>query len=174
MNSQARIQELQNEIKCVNDWRDFQDAESVRSGLSHVPSQPAIFSTFARPSWNAKPFSGNAEPEQWAAKYWGHTWYIGKRFWKSNGVLFSTLSAGIESMEFSFVGTNFTHQRRRRKRIKHQFKIRDASQDRQPEIQSSLLREYFQRIMVQTNNDCRFQILISRNSTRQQRSLVGR
>ena len=29
----ARIQELQNEVKCMNDSRDFKDAESVRSGL---------------------------------------------------------------------------------------------------------------------------------------------
>ena len=41
----GKIQELQNEINCVNDSRDFQDAESVRSGQSHV-------------WWNAKPFSG--------------------------------------------------------------------------------------------------------------------
>ena len=36
----ARIQELQNEVTCTNDSRDFKDAESVHSGLSHVPSQP--------------------------------------------------------------------------------------------------------------------------------------
>ena len=34
----ARIQELQNEVKCMNDARDFTDAESVRSGPSHVPT----------------------------------------------------------------------------------------------------------------------------------------
>ena len=49
-------------------------------------------------------------------------------------------------------------------RIKHQFKIRDCSQDCQREIQSSKVREIFQRIMVQTNNDSRFQILILTNS----------
>ena len=37
----GKIQELQNEINCMNDSRDFQDAESVRSGHSHVTSQPA-------------------------------------------------------------------------------------------------------------------------------------
>ena len=31
-----QIQELQNEINCMNDSRDFQDAESARSGHSHV------------------------------------------------------------------------------------------------------------------------------------------
>ena len=36
----------------------------------------------------------------------------------------------------------------------------DASQDRQPEIHSTLRREVFQRIMEQTNKDCR-----SRNFT---------
>ena len=36
-------QELQNEINCSNDSRDFQDAESVRSGHSHVTSQPMSF-----------------------------------------------------------------------------------------------------------------------------------
>ena len=35
-------------------------------------------------------------------------------------------------------------------RIKHQFKIRDASPDRQPKIQSSVVREILQRILGQT------------------------
>ena len=34
----GKIQELQNEINCMKDSRDFQDAESVRSGNSHVTS----------------------------------------------------------------------------------------------------------------------------------------
>ena len=59
-------------------------------------------------------------------------------------------------------------------KAKRQLRIRDASQDRQPEIQSSLVREDFQRIMGQTNNDCRFRILILTNSRTHQRSLVGR
>ena len=33
----ARVQELQNEVNCSNDSKDFQDAESIRSGNSHVP-----------------------------------------------------------------------------------------------------------------------------------------
>ena len=36
------IEELKNEINCMNDSRDFQDAESARSGHSHVSSQPAF------------------------------------------------------------------------------------------------------------------------------------
>ena len=39
----GKIQELQNAANCMNDSRDFKDAESVRSGQSHVTSQPAFF-----------------------------------------------------------------------------------------------------------------------------------
>ena len=38
----AKIQELQNEVNFMNDSRDFEDAESVRSGQSHVTSQLAL------------------------------------------------------------------------------------------------------------------------------------
>ena len=42
----AKIQELQNEFNCMNDSRDLKDVESVRSGLSHVPSQAALLPFF--------------------------------------------------------------------------------------------------------------------------------
>ena len=45
----ARIQELQNEVNCLNDSRDLKDAELVRSGQSHVPSQPALLPPFRVP-----------------------------------------------------------------------------------------------------------------------------
>ena len=50
--------------------------------------------------------------------------------------------------------SRFTHQRWKRVRNKHQFKIRGTSLDRQPTILSSLMRETLSRIMEQTNNDC--------------------
>ena len=39
----GRIQELQNEINCMNDSKGFQDAESIRSGNSQVTSRPVSF-----------------------------------------------------------------------------------------------------------------------------------
>ena len=39
----GRVQELQNEVNCMNDFKYFQDAESVRSENSHVTSRPASF-----------------------------------------------------------------------------------------------------------------------------------
>ena len=38
----GKIQELQNEINCMNGSRVVKDAESVRSGQSHVTSQPVF------------------------------------------------------------------------------------------------------------------------------------
>ena len=39
----GRVQELQNEVNCMNVFRDFQDAKSVRSGNSHVTSRSVSF-----------------------------------------------------------------------------------------------------------------------------------
>ena len=39
----GRVQELENEVNCMNDSKDFQDAESIRSGNSHVTSRPVSF-----------------------------------------------------------------------------------------------------------------------------------
>ena len=63
-----------------------------------------------------------------------------------------------------------------RSKVKDQnkIKIRDATLDRQPKIQSSSVEETLQRIMVQTNNDCRFRISISTNFPHQQPLLAGR
>ena len=45
----GRVQEVQNEVNCINDSKDFQDAESVRSGNSHVTSRPVSFPTHPIP-----------------------------------------------------------------------------------------------------------------------------
>ena len=39
----GRVQELQNEVNCMNDSKDVQDAESIRSGNSHITSRPVSF-----------------------------------------------------------------------------------------------------------------------------------
>ena len=45
----GRVQELQNEVNCMNDSKDFQDAESVRSGNFHVTSRPVSFPPHPNP-----------------------------------------------------------------------------------------------------------------------------
>ena len=43
MELSGRLQELQNEVNCMNDTKDFRDAESTCSGNSHVTSPPGLF-----------------------------------------------------------------------------------------------------------------------------------
>ena len=49
------VQEVQNEVNCMNDSKDFQDAESVRSGNSHVTSRPMSFPTHPIPEGMLRP-----------------------------------------------------------------------------------------------------------------------
>ena len=51
----GRVQELQNEVNCMNDSKDFQDAESVRSGDSHVTNQPMLFPAHPIPEGMLRP-----------------------------------------------------------------------------------------------------------------------
>ena len=51
----GRVQELQNEINCVNDSKDFQDAESIRSGNSHDTSPPGLFPKHSVPEGLLRP-----------------------------------------------------------------------------------------------------------------------
>ena len=93
MELRARIQELQNEVNCLNDSRDFKNAESVRSGLSHVPSQPAIFPPYRDPLGL---LSRNSQPPD----IWNSQGLSGNVFYKSTSVFFVTLSRTIQSLDF--------------------------------------------------------------------------
>ena len=56
--SNAQIRTLldeQNEVNCMNDSRDFQDAEAVRSGNSHVTNQPMLFPKHPFPEGMLRP-----------------------------------------------------------------------------------------------------------------------
>ena len=89
----------QNEVNCMNDSKDFQDAESIRSGNSHVTQSTFVIPASPGTWGDVETFFRIAEPQRRAAKHLGHTWYIWKRFCKST-CIFSTLSSRIESMEF--------------------------------------------------------------------------
>ena len=67
----------------MNDSRDLQDAESIRSGNSHVTSRPVSLPLHPIPEGVLSRFFfffWNAEPQRRAAKHFGYTWFIGKRF----------------------------------------------------------------------------------------------
>ena len=66
----GRVQELQNEVNCMNDSKDFQDAESVRSGISHVTSRPVSFPPHPIPEGMLRPLFVSLSRKQGAPSIW--------------------------------------------------------------------------------------------------------
>ena len=102
----ARIQELQNEVNCMNDSRDFKDAESVRSGLSHVPSQPALLppnrDLGGMQSHSVGMLSRNDKPTD----IWDTHGISGNVFVNPPASSSPLYPGGVESMEFCYIRTN--------------------------------------------------------------------
>ena len=168
----GKIQDLQNELY---EWFTRFSGCWINSQWKFPRYQPTCVFPTSSNSWrNAEPFSRNAVPQQWAAKYLGHAWYIGKRFCKSRCVFISTLSTRIASMEFiarraaPFINSGEKWKARSRSRF--EMPVWTVSQ----RFSHPQCRRLFKVIMGQTNNDCRFRIFTLTNSPRQQRSLVGR
>ena len=158
---------------CMNDSRDFQDAESVRSGQSHVTSQPVSFPPHPVPGGMLSRSIGMPSRKDGPPSICNTHCISGNVF--AYPVASSTAPYPQELSPWSSaISEPIQSSTMKKVRIEHQFKIRDASRDRQPKIQSSLVREDFQIIMGQTNNDCRFLIFILTNSLHQQRLLVGK
>ena len=101
----GRLKELQIEVNCMNDSKDFQDAESVHSGNSHVTSRPVFYPSHPIFWREVEAFFRIAALQRRAAMHLGYTWNIWKRFCKSTCFLFSSLSSRIESMEDNHWGT---------------------------------------------------------------------
>ena len=88
MELSGRLQELQNEVNCMND--DFQDAESVRSGNSHVTSQPMLFPKHPIPEGLLRPSFVSPRRKEGLPDIWDTP---------GISVLYSSLSSRIQSME---------------------------------------------------------------------------
>ena len=91
----GRVQELQNEVNCKNDSKDFQDAESGRSA-----SRPVSFPPHPIPEgcWGILSYRRAAKKGRQA--FGTHMVYRETFFCKSNCIFISSLSSRIESMEF--------------------------------------------------------------------------
>ena len=168
----GKIQKLQNEIYCMSDSRDFQDAESVRSGQSHVANQPVSFPRHPYPGGMLRRYVGMPSRREGPPSIWETHGISGNVF--ANPTASFSAPYPHESNPWSSNVSEHTHHHMWWVKANNHFRIRDANQDRQQKIQSSPEREDFQRIMGQTNNDCRFQIFISTNSPHHYRLLVGR
>ena len=80
------------------DSKDFQDAESIRSGHSHVTSRPVSFPPHPIPEGMLSRSIGMPSRREGPPSIWDTHGISGN----SRCVIFSTLSAGIVSMEFQY------------------------------------------------------------------------
>ena len=96
----GKIQELQNEVNCMIDSKDFQDAESIRSGNSHVTSQPVSFPPHPIPGGMLSRSVGMPSRREGPHSIWDTHGISGNVFCKSSRVFFSNLSTRIASVEF--------------------------------------------------------------------------
>ena len=169
----GRIQELQNEINCMNDSRDFQDAESVRSANSHVTSQPVSFPPHPTPEGMLSRSFVSPSRREGPPSIWDTHGLSGNVFVNpdapSSAPYPQELNPWSSSTEEPLLSSTVEKSEK-----KHQFRNRDASLDRQPKNQSSLVREILHRTMGQANNDCRLRTFILTSSLHQQPLLAGR
>ena len=96
----GRIQEMRNEVNCLNDSKDFQDAESVSSGNSHVTSRPVSFPPHPIPEGMLSRSFGVPSRREGPPSIWDTHGTSGNFSCKSRCVIISTLSSRIKSMEF--------------------------------------------------------------------------
>ena len=137
----GKIQKLQNEINCMNDSRDFQDAESVRSGNSHVTSRPVSFPPHPIPGRMLSRSLGMPSHREGPPSAWDTHGISGNVF--VNPVASSSAPYPQELNSWVPVPkSRFIHPQWKRVETKHQFKIRDASLDSQPKIQSSSTADF--------------------------------
>ena len=98
MELSGRLQELQNEVNCMNDSEDFQDAESVRSGKSHVTSRPVSFPSHPIPEGLLRPSFASPRRKKGPPSIWDTHGTSGNVFANFPCVFFSSLPSRIESM----------------------------------------------------------------------------
>ena len=167
----GKIRELQNEINCMNDSKDFQDAESVRSGNSHVTSQPVSFPPHPIPGGMLSRSIGTSRRE--GPNIWDTHGISGNVF--ANPVASSSAPSPQELNPWSSGREEPIHSSTVEKSEK-QTPVQDQRCQSEQSAKSSVIPSEgaYLKNYVQTNNDCRFQIIISTNTLQQQRLLVGR
>ena len=149
MELSGRVQELQNEVNCMNDSKDFQDAESIRSGNSHVTSRPVSshLIQYLKGCCDILSYRRAAKKDRQAV---GTHMVYRATFLSIHMHLHQLLILKNWIHGGQPLRSRFLCQQRRKVKDQNKIEIWDASLDRQPEIQSSSVEETLQRIMEQT------------------------
>ena len=142
----GQIQELQNEVNCMSDSEEFQDAESIRSGNSHVTSRPVSFPPHPIPEGMISRSIGMPSRREGPPSIWDTHGISGNVF--VNPDASSSALYPQELNQWSSSIEEPLHSSTVEKGVKgeHKIKIRDASLDSQPKIQSSSVEETLQNL----------------------------
>ena len=172
MKLSGRVQEL-HEVNCMNDSKDFQDAETVRSGNSHVTNRPVSFPPLPIPEGMLRHSFVSPRRKEGPPSIWDTHGFSGNVFCKSTCIFISSLSSRIERMEcvnwgaatYVYSGEKWKTRTKWRSEmpvwtVSHRF--------------SHSVEEILPRILGQTNNDCRFLIFTLTISLHQQPLPAGR
>ena len=96
----GRVQELQYEVNCMIHFKDFQDAEPVRSGNSHVTSRPVSFPPHPTPEGLLRHSFVSPRRKEGRQAFGTQHGISGNVFCKFTCIFISSLSSRIASMEF--------------------------------------------------------------------------
>ena len=168
-----RLQELQNEVNCMNDSKEFQDAESVRSGNSHVTNQPMLFPKYPIPEGMLRPSFVSPRRKEGPPCICDTPGISGNVFVNPHAC-----STAPYPQELNPWGTT----------IEQPFHMSTAEKSERPEQNQDLRCQSgpsakesvifsggdSSKNYGQTNNDCRFRISIFTGSLHQQPLLAGR
>ena len=170
----GRVQELQNEVNCMNDSKDFQDAESVRSGNSHVTSRPVSFPPHPTPEGMLRHSFVSPCRREGPPSIWDTHGISGNVFADPPASSSAPYPPELHQWNSSIEEPLHSSTVEKSERPEQNQDLRCQSGPSAKEIQSPSVDEILQRIMGQTNNDCRFRIFTLTSSLHQQHLLAGR
>ena len=146
----------------MNDSKDFQDAESVRSGTSTLPVDQCHSHLMRYLEGCCDILLYRRASEKGRQAFGTHMVYR-ETFLQIHML---PLQLPILKNWINWIRPRSRSIQPQWRKVKGQNKIEiwDANLDRQPRIQSSSVEETLSRIMVQINNDCRSQVFTTTNS----------
>ena len=168
----SRVKELQNEVNCMNDSKDFQDAESVRSGNSHVTSRPVSFPPHPIPEGMLRHSFITPSRREGPPSIWDTHGISGNVFANPPASSSAPYPQELNQWNSSIEEPLHTSPVEKSERPEQNRNLKCQSGPSAKE--SSSVEETIQRITVQTNNDCRFRTFILTNTPHQQNLLAGR
>ena len=160
-----KIQDLQNEINCMNDSRDFQDAESVDSGHSHIISQPVFFPPHRDPGGMRSRSLGMPSRKNGPPSIWDTHGISGNVFANP-----TASSSAPYPQELNPWSSNVSEHTSQHVMSKNQTPV----QDQRCQSGNSVIHGEEDSSKNDGTDQQRLQIFILTNSPRQQRLLVGR